>query len=234
MEADSTSPRTLILASSSPRRHELIQTFRLPVLLAPSYADESVEPSTAPEDIVMQLSLRKAFASKTNLDRSVDGMIIGSDTIVVLNGEVMGKPENEQDAARMLSLLQGRTHEVYTGVACIDSQLTQSAIEYIPNPDNTHSSDVASHYRIVSENADGKPGVVVGYTVSKVTFRPMSVEEIAMYISTGEPNDKAGAYGVQGRGALFIEKIEGDFYSVMGLPLSLLYQMLLKCDMLHT
>src|SRR5690606_3769670 len=154
----------------------------------------------------------------------------------------------------MLRRLSGRTHEVYTGVTCFREPdgriltkhrmtrvtfrpLSDSLIErYIATGEpmdkagaygtTMHLGDIGQ-YRVISESPSGQPEIIVGHTVSKVTFRPMSDEEIQAYVETGEPLDKAGGYGVQGLGSVFIEKIEGDFYSIMGLPLNLLYQMLL-------
>lgn len=206
MTSTSTAPRKLILASSSPRRQELIRIFGLPVAIRASRADETTEEGMAPAAIVEQLSLRKAQAVASEWPDGPEGdggIVIGSDTIVVLDGRVLGKPRDRSDAVRMLSALQGRAHEVYSGVACLD---------------------------LGGGERRARPDALVGHTVSRVTFRPMSGEEIEGYVRTGDPLDKAGSYGVQGLGAVFIEKIEGDFYSVMGLPLNLLYQMLLKFD----
>lgn len=195
---------TLVLASSSPRRQELIRLFNLPVVVRASHADESVPEEWEPSKIVEELSLRKAEATHESLKQESFGgaeipksrITVGSDTIVVADGRVLGKPADPEEAAGMLRMLQGREHLVYTGVACLPGGILKEA----PS---------------------------VAHTVSKVTFRPMSDAEIWAYVKTGEPLDKAGSYGVQGFGALFIEKIEGDFYSVMGLPVNLLYTMLL-------
>jgi septum formation protein len=196
---------TLILASGSPRRQELIRLLGLPVEVVPSNVDEDTPADWTPEQIVLGLSRRKALSVKEQIAGQALGssIIVGSDTIVVLENEVMGKPAGTEDAIRMLRRLAGRTHEVYTGVTCVRIE-----------DGNTMISD--------------QPEVIVGHSVSKVTFTQMSDDEIMAYIKTGEPFDKAGSYGVQGFGAVFIEKIEGDFYSIMGLPLNLLYQMLLK------
>jgi septum formation protein len=189
--------KTLILASSSPRRQELIQTLGLPYEIRVSDVNEDTDAGMSPAEIVEQLSIRKARAVSDmyKAEQREEGIVIGSDTIVVLGEEVLGKPRDQQDAARMLDALQGKAHHVFSGVACIDLKTGR---------------ELRSHM------------------VSKVTFRAMSEEEIWGYVQTGEPLDKAGAYGVQGLGAVFIEKIEGDFYNIMGLPLNLLYQMLLK------
>lgn len=188
----------IILASSSPRRQELLRELGLSFDIRASGADETVEPGMAPAAIVESLAVRKAAHVRDELreEGRREGLVIGSDTIVVLDGQVLGKPEDAADACRMLTMLQGRTHQVYTGVAVLD---------------------LASERRMAE------------HSVSRVTFRTMSDEEIRAYVKTGEPLDKAGSYGVQSVGAVFIEKIEGDFYSIMGLPLNLLYQMLLSC-----
>lgn len=177
----------------------------LPVRIQPSDVDEHTPEGWTPERIVEELSQRKAkavweaSASRGNADQAV---VVGSDTLVALDGRILGKPADEAEAAEMLRMLSGRTHEVYTGLCCI------------------------GHGRSVQ--ADAEPQVLAGHTVSKVAFRPMSEEEIRAYIRTGDPLDKAGSYGIQGIGSVFIEKIEGDFYSIMGLPLNLLYRMLLQ------
>lgn len=216
------SQKPLILASSSPRRQELIRSMNLPVIVRPSDAKEDVPDGMAPETIVETLSLRKAYAVQGQSSvAEEDGFIVGSDTIVVAGGRVLGKPKDQAEAMEMLSMLQGTTHEVYTGLACLDRSAAirerEDALDLAP----LQSIGLTGRYRVLE-------GMAVGYTVSRVSFRPMSQQEIEAYVSTGEPMDKAGAYGVQGIGAIFIERIEGDFYSVMGLPLNLLYAMLLE------
>jgi septum formation protein len=174
----------------------------LPVLIQPSEADENTPEDWTPERIVEELAQRKAKAVWDLREGADHAVVVGSDTLVALDGRILGKPRDEDHAAEMLRMLSGRTHEVYTGLCCI------------------------GHAR--SKTAGAGPETIVGHTVSKVTFRPMSEEEIRAYVKTGDPLDKAGAYGIQGIGSVFIEKIEGDFYSIMGLPMNLLYQMLLK------
>jgi len=216
----------LILASSSPRRQELIQMLGLPVMIMPSDADETVEPDWTPGQIVERLSLRKAEAVRSKAAER-QGIVVGSDTIVVLDGQVLGKPRNADEAVEMLSSLSGREHRVFSGVALVDAAAGEPSDKAGDYDTTMHLGDIGQ-YRIQSESPDGRPEIMVGHTVSKVTFRPMSDEEIWAYVKTGDPLDKAGAYGVQGIGSVFIEKIEGDFYSIMGLPLNLLYQMLLR------
>ncbi|CAM3470463.1 MULTISPECIES: Maf family protein [Paenibacillus] len=248
--------RRIILASTSPRRQELIASLRIPFDIVPSEANEDTPAEWSPDRIVESLALRKAEAvhRKLNTDQG-GGIIVGSDTVVVLEDLVLGKPVDHDDAVRMLTMLQGRAHRVFTGVACIDlasgaikvshretkvsmKRLSPDAVEaYVRSGepmDKAGDYDTTMHlgdigqYRVLSQSPSGQPEVIVGHTVSKVTFRPMSDAEIEAYVKTGEPLDKAGSYGAQGLGAVFIEKIEGDFFSIMGLPLNLLYQMLLK------
>ncbi|CAM3736302.1 Maf family protein [Cohnella lubricantis] len=194
--SNSLSPITLVLASSSPRRRELIATLGLPVHIKPSDADESTPPDWTPALVVEQLSLRKAQAVAAALEPAEGKrrIVIGSDTIVALAGEIMGKPKDAEDAKRMLRLLSGRTHEVYTGVTCMEA------------------------------GSGGR--TATSHRVTRVQFRSLTEAQIDRYVATGEPMDKAGAYGIQDKGALLVEAIEGCFFTVVGLPLSLLAQML--------
>ncbi|MDP4095666.1 Maf family protein [Paenibacillus sp. P96] len=185
---------TLILASTSPRRKELLASLQLPFEVVPSHADESVQAGWSPEKIVETLALRKADAVAQAVREQYDNaLIIGSDTIVVLDGKVLGKPDNVEDAVRMITSLQGRTHRVFTGVACIHT---------------------------------GNDGQRVGFRETAVTMKPLDAKTIAAYVETGEPADKAGAYAIQGLGATLIEGIQGCYFNVVGLPLSLLSDML--------
>ncbi|WNQ12969.1 Maf family protein [Paenibacillus aurantius] len=218
----------LILASSSPRRQELIRTLGLPYVIRVSDADETVEPGLSPAQIVETLALRKAETVHELIRKERDlqgGVIIGSDTVVVLDGEVLGKPRDREDAFMTLTRLQGSTHEVFSGVACLAAGEPEQAQE---SAAAARSVGPSMSYRLRHGAETEKPSAAVGHSVSKVTFRPMSPDEIRAYIATGEPMDKAGSYGVQGLGSLFVERIDGDFYSVMGLPMNLLYSMLLE------
>ena len=171
----------IILASQSPRRRELLERMGLPFRIITHDIDEHMERELPPGELVAAISAEKAGAVAAQA--GPDAVVIAADTVVALDGAVLGKPADESDAARMLSALSGRTHQVFTGltVAC--------------------GADV----RTVSEE-------------TAVTFRPLTAEEIAAYVRTGEPMDKAGAYGIQGYGALLVEGIRGDYYNVMGLP----------------
>ncbi|MDQ0049838.1 septum formation protein [Paenibacillus polymyxa] len=184
----------IILASTSPRRKELLEFLRLPFEVVPSHADESTPESWTPQQIVETLAARKAQAVVNTVAQSQEaGLVIGSDTIVVLDGSVLGKPADHADAVRMLTALQGRTHRVYTGVACIHT---------------------------------GTGEMLVRHRQTEVTMKPLSQEQIVAYVNTGEPSDKAGAYGIQGMGATLVESIQGCYFNVVGLPLSLLSDML--------
>lgn len=227
--------KTLILASASPRRQELISLFNLPVKIQPSDVDENVPPGTSPGDMVEQLALRKALAvQKRCREEGTDGIVVGSDTIVVLDGRILGKPQGRTDAVRMLRTLQGSVHEVYTGLSCIDTAWSVKT-EHIDRVEERLSRSGGSRslsfgqtgrIRILDESDGGNPLAALGHTVSRVTFRPMKEDEIEAYVRSGEPLDKAGAYGIQGLGSFFVERIEGDYYSIMGLPVSLLYGIL--------
>ena len=180
----------IILASASPRRRELLERVGLTnfTVAAPN-VDESVEPGLSPADMVETLSLRKARAAAQNA--RPDELIIAADTVVALDGTVLGKPRDEDDAFAMLSALSGREHRVCTGVTVLRGD------------------------RAVTE-----------HEVTAVTFRELSPDEIWGYIATGEPMDKAGAYGIQGIGALLVSGIRGDYSNVMGLPVFRLGQIL--------
>ncbi len=182
--------RPLILASASPRRRELLQGLCVPFHIHPSSCDETIPNGAMPHEAVEALALLKARAVAEHYD---SGLVIGSDTIVVCDGEILGKPVDEQDAWRMLSLLQGRSHEVYTGIAVVDSET---------------GAHRASYSRTV------------------VYMRPLPDAMIERYIRTGEPNDKAGSYAIQGIGAMLIERIDGDYFTVVGLPLNRLADLL--------
>jgi septum formation protein len=189
----------LVLASASPRRQELIAILGLPVKIIPSRVQEDTPDHWSPSQIVEGLSKRKADAVKDKLSESTDfsSIVVGSDTIVVLNGKVMGKPRDASEAEQMLQELAGEVHEVYTGITCI---------------------------RI----SDAK--TVTSHRVTKVRMRNLSSTQISRYVSTGESMDMAGAYGIQGIGSLLIESIDGCYFNVVGLPLSLLAVILEQFD----
>lgn len=179
-----------ILASGSPRRKELLELMGLEFKVIVSQADEdSVSKNLKPELYVQELALLKASATAKEVLRNKNAVIISADTIVTLDGQILGKPKDEDDAFNMLSKLLGREHEVYTGYC-------------------------------VMRISDGK--AVCGKVRTKVKFKDLSDDKIRGYINSGEPMDKAGAYGIQGLGSLLIEKIDGDYFNVVGLPISAL------------
>ena len=181
---------SIILASNSPRRRELLAQIGIRdfQILSPD-VDETVEPGLSPARMVETLSLRKARAAAGRA--GADDLILAADTVVALDGRVLGKPRDQGEAFAMLSALSGREHRVYTGVTVLGGG--QAATEH-------------------EETA--------------VAFRALSPEEIRDYIATGEPMDKAGAYGIQGVGALLVQGIRGDYCNVVGLPLFRLGRML--------
>ncbi len=171
----------VVLASSSPRRRELLNLIGIAHEVHPANLDESMRPREAPRRHAERLARDKASAVAM---RDPDLITIAADTIVVINRKVLGKPVDKADAARMLAMLSGREHMVITAVAVSRGKKLRSAIEEV-----------------------------------KVKFRRLREEEIEAYIATGEPMDKAGAYGIQGFGATIVERVEGDYFAVMGLPL---------------
>ncbi len=179
--------KKIILASRSPRRQTLLRQIGLDFIVIESGIDENQD-IIKPIDHVTILSQKKASTVAARID---DGFVIGADTIVVLDKDILGKPKDEKDAFSMLSVLSGRTHEVYTGFTIHDS------------PSNIFITD---------------------YEVTKVTFRSLSSTEISEYVKSGSPMDKAGSYGIQDDyGAVFVERIDGCFYNVVGFPLTKFY-----------
>lgn len=186
----------LILASSSPRRAEILRNAGFDFDVVPAHADESRRPGEAATDYVRRLAEEKAHTVARQLAKdpaSDSTFIVGADTVVVIDSEILGKPSSEANACEMLRHLSGKTHEVYTGLAVLQGNgaASRTAVE-----------------------------------MTRVTFVVLSEKEIEDYIATGEPFDKAGAYAIQGRGGKFISRIEGCYFNVMGLPLARLYEML--------
>ena len=181
----------LILASGSPRRRELMEMLCPENLeIVPAVGEEAADPALPPDELVKALSRAKAAEVRSRCAAPADA-VIGADTVVALDGAVLGKPRDKADARRMLRALSGRTHTVYTGVTVLRGAQSLSHAER-----------------------------------TEVRFRALSDEEIERYIATGEPMDKAGAYGAQGYASLFVEHLDGDFFNVMGLPLCALGKLL--------
>lgn len=181
--------RRLILASASPRRSQLMRQIGLKPEIMPSMADEEIE-AEGPKELVRELSRRKA--EEVAARYSEDTLVIGADTVVAVQGRILGKPATHREAVEMLMLLQGQVHQVYTGVAIV---------------------------------AGGTKKVLSGFVErTDVSVYPMDEEEIIRYTESGEPMDKAGAYGIQGKFAAYIREIRGDYHNVVGLPVGRLYQ----------
>jgi septum formation protein len=180
----SSSNSLIYLASASPRRSALLDQIGVPHRVQAVDVDERARGGEPPDQYVRRLAVLKAETLWQKLAAAQRQPVLGADTAVVLNNEILGKPRDEQDCQRMLKLLSARTHQVFTAVALRASDGCQSRVN-----------------------------------VSEVTFRKLADEEIRRYWRSGEPADKAGAYAVQGRAALFIERIAGSYSGIMGLPL---------------
>ena len=197
----------IILASQSPRRKELLEQIGMEFEICPAKGEEIITKSV-PEEVVMELSKQKAeevaamVSSYTQEHKDIttpsDILVIGADTVVAYDGKILGKPVDEADAKRMLSMLSGNTHSVFTGVT------------------------------LVLIDKSGRAGELVFFEKTDVKMHAMSEQEIERYIATGEPMDKAGSYGIQGKCAIYIEKIDGDYNNVVGLPITRIYQELKK------
>lgn len=181
----------LILASGSPRRKEILENQGILFEVVKSGREEKTK-ETIPQKVVRDLSEQKALDVYDQIQGRRNIIILSADTVVAKDGEILGKPEDEEDVVRMLTLLQGSTHEVYTGVTLL---LCAEDVKTIHIQEKT-----------------------------EVTMYPMTEEEIRSYVSSGEPMDKAGAYAIQGKCAVFVEKINGDYNNVVGLPVAAVYQ----------
>ena len=177
----------LILASQSPRRRELLSLLRIPFTVQVADVDEKMDESKPPFEEVARVSRLKAYA----IDREKEDVVIAADTVVVCDGQVLGKPRDEADADRMLRLLSGRDHQVMTGLTVLRGEKCVCCTE-----------------------------------VTDIHFRDLSHREILAYIRTGEPMDKAGSYGIQGGAAVFAERLNGDYFNVVGLPVCRLWKLL--------
>ena len=186
--------KKIILGSGSPRRKELLSQIGVPFEVRVSEKEE-IYTQTIPKEIVKELALMKAENVASEIPAK-STIVIGADTVVVHQDQILGKPKDEQDAFRMIQSLQGDVHQLYTGVAILDF------------------------------DGNGEKTVISHAVETRVSVNPMSEEEIWKYVQSKEPMDKAGAYGIQGKFSAFIEKIEGDYFNVVGLPVSYVYQIL--------
>lgn len=193
----------IILASASPRRKELLEQIGMEFEICPAKGEEVIT-QNRPDAVVLELSRQKAeevaagvltyHETHPDLVTPQDILVIGADTVVAYGDKILGKPKDEADAGRMLMLLQGKKHSVYTGIT------------------------------LVFIDKNGRTGEHRFFERTDVTMYPMDEDEINRYIATGEPMDKAGSYGIQGRCAIYIKQIEGDYNNVVGLPVARLYQ----------
>lgn len=181
----------VILASSSPRRKQLMARMGLQFEVIPSNCEEKFLPGQSPVDISVELALQKARDVSGRINEPA--LVIGADTIVVKQDKLLGKPKNKDEAYMMLHELQGQVHEVITGLAVIYT---------------------------------GSHRCLTGYERTQVELAPLTPQEIELYINTGEPMDKAGAYAIQGFGGILVSRIEGCYYNVVGLPIHRLWVML--------
>lgn len=184
--------KKIILASKSPRRQELLKLGGIEYDVIVSETEEVIN-SRIPREVVEDLSLQKAQAVYQSVDNKNNIAVIGADTVVSYEGRILGKPKDEDDARRMLTMLSGNTHEVYTGVS------------------------------ILSNGMDGILNIKTFSECTRVIFYPLDFDEIDSYIKSGDPMDKAGSYGIQSGAAKFVKRIEGDYNNVVGLPLARLY-----------
>ncbi|MGA8941454.1 MAG: Maf family protein [Thermoactinomyces sp.] len=185
--------REIVLASGSPRRKELLARFGVPFRIQTSDVDETADLPRLPDRVVEELALRKGRAVAAGCENS---LVIAADTIVVYQGEIMGKPRNEHEAVQMLKELSGKEHQVYSGVALLTVDQGEITRE------------------------------IVSHRMTRVWLRSLTPEKITWYVNTKEPLDKAGAYGIQGLGACLVDRIEGCYFNVVGMSLALLDELL--------
>jgi septum formation protein len=189
----------LVLASASPRRQELLRNAGIPFVVQSTNIPEVPQPGEAPRAFAERMAREKALAV---FRRRPNDFVLGADTIVIVDGEILGKPRDSADAVRMWRVLSGRTHQVITGVCLVGSR-----------PRTEYRQSEGGFEDIRSET-------------TLVTVDPLGDDDIHSYVSTGEPTDKAGAYAIQGRASRWVSRIEGDYFNVVGLPVSLVYKML--------
>lgn len=194
----------LVLASASPRRHELLRSAGIAFVAHPANVSERPQPGESGRHCAERLAREKARAV---FRQCPDHVILGADTVVIVDSEILGKPRDEADAVRMLGLLAGRTHQVVTGVCLVGPPLRTGN-----QKPQTEFEDTRSETTLV-------------------TMTALTGDDIRDYVASGEPMDKAGAYAIQGAASRWIPRIEGDYFNVVGLPVSLVYRMLQKCGL---
>jgi septum formation protein len=207
----------LILASASPRRQELLRNAGIPFEVQPADIDETPKDGEAPPKCAVRLAREKALAVSRVRPREY---VLGADTIVVVDEIILGKPSDAADAARMLRLLSGRTHEVITGVCLAGPVASKNDPRIVASPESTNERLTTGNRQLATAFER------TASETTLVTMSDLSDEEIREYVSTGEPMDKAGAYAIQGMASRWIPRIEGDYSNVVGLPVALVYRML--------
>lgn len=221
----------LVLASGSQRRRELLTMCGYDYEIIVSNADETIDEND-PESFVRALSLRKAKEVFDRLSAAGrrDFAVIGSDTVVAFqkDGEtkpvIIGKPKDAEDAVRILSMLSGKTHRVFTGV---------SVIADIPDESAAAQCSIREKAEIQTEcSIQGKEEIQTECSITEVTFETLSPDEITDYVNSGDPLDKAGSYGIQGPFGMFVREIRGNYFTVIGMPIPVLYKMLKKIGIL--
>ncbi len=209
----------LVLASASPRRQELLRNAGISFTVQPADVDETPHAAESPRDCAERLAREKALAVWQTRPQD---LVLGADTIVVVNETILGKPTSSEDAARMLRLLSGRVHQVITGV-CLVTPVASSQLSAASNP-KAQGAPLPGSSR--DPLATGSRQLATASETTLVTMCELSDDEIRAYVATGEPMDKAGAYAIQGIASRWIPRIEGDYCNVVGLPVALVYRML--------
>jgi septum formation protein len=195
--------RMIVLASASPRRQELLRTAGISFTVQPADINETPRAGESPKDCAERLAREKALTVALSHPQDY---VLGADTVVVIDDQILGKPRDEADAERMLRLLSGKTHAVITGVCVVEP--------------------------VASGQGPSSREITATSETTLVTFCEMSEDEIRDYVATGEPMDKAGAYAIQGIASRWIPRIEGDYSNVVGLPVALVYRILRERDKL--
>jgi len=220
----------IILASASPRRRELLAQIGLEFQVMVSHVEEKA-PAAEPGFVVEELSRQKAEAVLRELARGEAVLVIGADTVVSVDGRILGKPSDAEDARRMLRILSGRSHEVYTGVTLLyragtgvcETEAGPGGGACVAEAEPGEGASVGG-----ADSAGGRVRCRTFHERTRVDFYPMTEGEISRYVSSGDCMDKAGAYGIQGLCARYIKGIEGDYNNVVGLPAGRLYQELFE------
>jgi septum formation protein len=205
----------IVLASASPRRQELLRSAGIPFTIQPAEIDETPHHGESPRNCAQRLAREKAlYVSKSRPGE----WVLGADTIVVIDEAILGKPRDQDDAARMLRLLSGRTHRVITGVCLRGDGVVSGQWSAASHAKPLKTEERELRTRVEDARSE----------TTLVTMGDLSDAEIHSYVATGEPMDKAGAYAIQGIASRWIPRVEGDYSNVVGLPLALVYRMLME------